>query len=148
MVRMSSERETVISIRHQVDKCVRTEPVQTHNSVNQLHLVSGVGNTQSPRIILGSWDQYRDVGGYEDEVLEEFGFVNFAERLATFLQRFGFNVHGKDFNPDAGHGMHVKRMRVCSVLFQLSSCSMLSVAPASTLMHHPVYLSRDGHCQD
>lgn len=108
MVRMSSERETVISIRHQVNQHLQVEPAQDHTSADQPPIIPDTGDTQMPHVLLGSWDKYRDVAGYEEEVLEEFGFADFAEKLVTFLQRFRFDVHGKDFNPDAGHKIHIK----------------------------------------
>ena len=90
---MSSEREMVISIWHRVDQYIQ-ELEHAHNSIGQPLPTAGNGDTQPPHIALGSWDSYRNIGGYE----EEFGFLDFAEELATFLQRFKFSVHGKDFN--------------------------------------------------
>lgn len=148
MARMSSERETVISIRHQVDQYIQTELVRAHAPADEPPTKSGGGDTQPPHITLGSWESYRAIQGYEEEVLDGFGFANFAERLATFLQRFNFDVHGNDFNPDAGHRIHVTRMRVCFLPLWLAPCSMQSTASTSTVMHHPVCLSRDGPCQD
>lgn len=112
MVRMSSERDAVISIRHQVNQYVQLGLAQAGTSADPSDPTTGTGDTQPLHVFLGSWENYRDVGGYEEEVLKDFGFTDFAQKLATFLQRFGFDVHGNDFNPDAGHRIHIKRMRV------------------------------------
>ena len=113
MARMSLERETVISIRHEVNRHTKIKLAQARTNADQsLPPTSSIG-TQSSCVVLGSWDEYRDVQGHEEEVMEEFGFVDFGEKLATFLQRFKFDVHGEDFNPYAGHRIHIKRMRVC-----------------------------------
>lgn len=106
MAKMSSERQTITTIRSQI------ELAQAHTSTNQPLPTDG-SNTQSSHVTPGSWDSYHDVQGYEEEVMEGFGFVDFAEKLACLLQRFKFDVHGEDFDPDAGHRIHIKRMRVC-----------------------------------
>jgi len=108
MVRMSSERETIISIRHQVNQHIQAELAQDCTSADQPPIVPDIGDTQTPHVLLGSWDKYCDITGYEEEVLEEFGFADFAEKLVTFLQQFKFDVHGKDFNLDTGHKIHIK----------------------------------------
>jgi len=112
MVRMSSERDTVTSIRHQVDQYIRVKLEKAHTQADRAPTVVNGGGAQPTRLTPGSWESYRDVRGYEEEVMKAFGFMDFAEKLATFLQRYKFNVHGNDFSEPAGHQVHIGRMRV------------------------------------
>ena len=149
MARMSAERETVISIRGRVDRYIQLNLTQHSTLTNQLPLTTDTGRAQPPHILLGSWGNYRDVGGYEEEVHEEFTFSDFAERLASFLQRAGFEVHGNDFDPwVAGHRIHVKRMRVGFVFFSANFLFNVPAALAGTFMHYQVHLPRDSYCED
>lgn len=114
MTRMSTERETIAFIRHEVNRYAQPKLTRASVPNTPSHPVACASGTQvcPSHITLGSWDNYRDVGSYEEEVFNAFGFLDFTEKLAIFLQRSGFDVHASDFNPDAGHRIHLKRMRV------------------------------------
>jgi len=83
MARMSEEHETVNSIWHQVNRYIQTKLAHAHPSTEK---PASSTDPQPPHITLGSWDNYRDVQGYEKEVMEGFGFADFAEKLVVFLQ--------------------------------------------------------------